>query len=329
MPSKHSKNAGDRGFQTYTETHHGGFGTMHQRVSGDSQLPFGHCALSLTPIDDAVVSPSGRLYSREAILDYLLQKTQEIKKLTRDYERQQVTDSTYRLLQQARTEQVKYITLSFKEILSRESVQAELNEQDRLVKAFTDNQDGVVTVLGKRPGTERTMDDIQKTDLLSNLKKTDRKRAIDDRERETKMAELQAISPWIPQFTPAAKSSALLLPPKRPLSPFSGRPLRTKDLIPIDLLRDNANASAGTAGITRFACPVSLKTITTQKVIVIKTTRTYMIESVAEQLAFKSMTCPITGKRFAMDDVIHLTPAASGFAASGKVEATKYRPNKN
>ena len=89
MPSRHSKNAGDRGFHTFKETHTNDFGTQKARLSTDSQLPFGYCPLSLAPIDEAVLSPSGRLYNREAILDYLLQKTQELKKHQVAYEKQQ------------------------------------------------------------------------------------------------------------------------------------------------------------------------------------------------------------------------------------------------
>ena len=59
MPSKHSKNAGDRGHYTYQEKKQSGVGSISQRVGSDSQLPFGHCPLSLNRIKEAVVSPSG------------------------------------------------------------------------------------------------------------------------------------------------------------------------------------------------------------------------------------------------------------------------------
>ena len=94
-----------------------------------------------------------------------------------------------------------------------------------------------------------------------------------------------------------------------------------------DLKRDDKSAGLGTAGNIKFVCPVSLKTITNQKVIVLKNTGTVMLESVAKDLAFKTMTCPTTGKKIKESDVIHLAQAASGFSASGSVEATKYRPN--
>lgn len=70
-------------------------------------------------------------------------------------------------------------------------------------------------------------------------------------------------------------------------------------------------------------------TITNQKVVLIKKTRVLMLESVAEALAYPTLRCPITGKSFNREDVIDIVPAASAFAASGKVEAKKYRPGFN
>jgi nitric oxide synthase-interacting protein len=93
MPTRHSKHSGDRGFYTFSELHSSDRfgGSRTERISGDSQLPFGYCPLSLVPIEEAVVSPSGRMYSREAILDYLVQKMQDIKRMTAAYEKQQVS----------------------------------------------------------------------------------------------------------------------------------------------------------------------------------------------------------------------------------------------
>lgn len=54
-----------------------------------------------------------------------------------------------------------------------------------------------------------------------------------------------------------------------------------------------------------------------------------MLESAFIDFALPTMTCPVTGTAFSTDDIIYLRQAATGFAASGKVEATVYRPNKN
>ncbi len=54
-----------------------------------------------------------------------------------------------------------------------------------------------------------------------------------------------------------------------------------------------------------------------------------MIENTAKELAYPSMTCPITGKSFEMGDVLELATAGSGFAARGNVEAKVHKPTIN
>ena len=71
------------------------------------------------------------------------------------------------------------------------------------------------------------------------------------------------------------------------------------------------------------------KTISSQKVVAIKKTHQIMLQSVAEQLAYPTLTCPVTGRGFLMTDVVPVAQVASGFASSGKVEAKKYRPSMN
>jgi nitric oxide synthase-interacting protein len=62
------------------------YGTTSARLSSDSQLPFGDCALSLSEALDPVATPSGHLYSREAIVEYLLTKTVEVRQARENYE---------------------------------------------------------------------------------------------------------------------------------------------------------------------------------------------------------------------------------------------------
>jgi hypothetical protein len=83
-----------------------------------------------------------------------------------------------------------------------------------------------------------------------------RKRHIDDTDNVTKLAELKRVSPWITQFTPTAAAHEISEPPRRPPSPFSGKGLRTKDLIPIDLRKESTAASSSSSTI-KFICPVS------------------------------------------------------------------------
>lgn len=218
MPSKHSKNAGDRSHFTYAEKQRSSFGSQSERLSADSQLPFGHCPFSLHPIDDGVISPSGRLYSREAILEYLLTKMKEIREENEAFIQQQKrqTEKTLESLRSA---------------------------EDLQIKNFEENQLGVGVIVNSN--------DVSKP--LESEYAISRKRLIDDTDKAEKTKSLQAVCPWIPQFTPSAEA-VVKPPPKRPPSPFSGRPLRAKDLIPVNLVREES--SAGNRAV-RFMCPIS------------------------------------------------------------------------
>jgi len=276
-------------YNTHTERQRCDSGSLKVRLGTDSQLPFGYCSISIHPVDDPVVSPSGHIYSREAILQYLLNKMQEIKDQQTSYENQQH---------------------------SRERQEVLKKEEETLKDAskFVETNDGVANVV-KRKATDA---ELQNSDLEL------RKKKIDEKERDVKMEELKKVNYWITQFTPSSDPAEIKEPPKRPSSPFSGRPLRAKDLIPIELIRDSSISN--NSSIVQFLCHVSKKNITNQKVILLKNTGALMIESVAQELAYPTMTCPITSKKFSKKDILEIVPAASAFSSSGKVEASKYRP---
>ena len=50
---------------TYEELKKNKYGSAEARFGVDSQLPFGYCHLTLGPVIEPVVTPSGHLYSRE------------------------------------------------------------------------------------------------------------------------------------------------------------------------------------------------------------------------------------------------------------------------
>ena len=165
-----------------------------------------------------------------------------------------------------------------------------------------------------------------------------RKRLIDDTSANERLSDLKRVSPWLVQFTPSANASELKAPPKRPLSPFSGEPLRAKDLLPITLSRDASSslddASTGAvagAGAVKFVCPVSLKPITSQPVVYLRGPGSHMLLSVLEELsvgpasAAEKLTCPLTSLPFKAEDAVVLKRAVSGFAETGDVTASTFR----
>lgn len=64
-----------------------GYGTTTARLNGISQYTFGDCALSLHSAEHhPVATPSGYIYEKAAILEYLLMKTRQLKKEKEEYE---------------------------------------------------------------------------------------------------------------------------------------------------------------------------------------------------------------------------------------------------
>ena len=59
----------------------------------------------------------------------------------------------------------------------------------------------------------------------------------------------------VPQFTPQAESTLIKMPSTRPSSPFSGQPLRAKDLIPIGLILESSGSNSNST--VKYLCPVS------------------------------------------------------------------------
>ena len=245
MP-KHSKNTAIGHHCSYHEKKKADSGTITQRLGVDSQLPFGYCALSLEPCIDPVVSPSGHMYSKESILEYLLVKTQEIKKLQELYE-----------IQQSKIERENSVLMA--------------SEQSNAITLFVKKEDGVII-----SSSSSSSNGIKRKEVASGgsgngpvvvvsdeLKK--KAKLVDETSIEEKRANLKEVCPWIPQFTPAAPEAPI---PKeailqRPASPCSGQPLRIKDLVPVNLVREAGDAGPGSrrmdsnAATVRYLDPVT------------------------------------------------------------------------
>mmetsp|Transcript_9663 Transcript_9663/g.17581 ORF Transcript_9663/g.17581 Transcript_9663/m.17581 type:complete len:263 (-) Transcript_9663:103-891(-) len=232
------------------------YGTTTARLSTDSQLQFGDCALSVTAAVDPVATPSGHVYSREAIVEYLMSKTKEIKQAKQNYQ-------AYLDKQQSKQDEEK-----------KES-------QSQAIVAFEGKQKATNEASKKRPASNP----------------------------------LASTSYWLSEFQPEHTDQVPEPPPERPLSPFSGEPLRLKDLHPLTFERSSDG---------KVQCAVSHKTITTQPVIALK--EHVVLEEVFDSLVKDSMVCPITGRKLKKKHILRLQKARSGFASSGSVVAKKYRP---
>jgi len=267
------------------------YGTKKVRLGKDSQIPFGYCYLSLQPAKEPVVSPSGHVYSKPVICEYMLEKIKELKKQRKAYDAQENAKS--------QAESMRKTEVDGKE------VKAFLAIQDDPTNSNSTSNDGF----------KKTEDEISR----SNKRRA--REIFDGDTREKKRRALERVSYWLPSAAPDAGPEKIKKPPKRPPSPITGAPLRMKHLTPATLSFDPEDKNV-------IICPVSKKRITSQQCVLIKTTGHVILKSVFDKIKKddEKLSCPVTGESIRESDVLSLVRAGSSFAASGKVMAEKWRP---
>ncbi len=247
--------------------------------------------------------PSGHIYSREAIISYLLTKTQELKEQKQKYETQLKIDKAKQI--------------------EKERVE----EHEKQAAFLTADQKSAVQL-------------SQQSHNISF--KQSLKRKIDIETKEEGKKKLKCTSYWLSESQPEEYTEEMKedeirknIPRDRPSSPMTGNyPLRMKDLVPITLQRESKNGREGgdsaandVASIgSKCLCAVSNKVISTQQAVAIKKTGAVILEDIFLKIVKPQMVCPVTGKKFKEKDILYLKKCASGFAASGQVVATKYKP---
>jgi len=232
-----------------------------------------------------VVTPSGHIYSKEAIYEYLLVKKEELNKARKAWEKEQ----------------------------AEQNKSDEKKKEAEKIKQFIETETRVSSRKRKPVDKEAKMKEF----LYQPHKKGEV--ILEPKTKKEKIEDLKRTSFWLPQFTPAAKRQKLEKPPKRPLSPFSSKPLRMKDLVPLKLKVLDPKAKE-----KKFVCMVSGKEITYQDTVYIKSTGILMLKTLYTQLAEPTMICPVTSKPFKKKHVVHIKSDGSGFASTGNVIAKKW-----
>ena len=289
-----------------------GWGTQSTRLTTASHLPFGRCCLGLSPIDDgdAVATPSGHVYSREAIVNYLLTKNGELRRMREEHERLRLGVEDRRVEweeRQGRARRNAFVRKDQGAMSSSSSTALVVQEAEAVipVRGSGTSAGGSGTGIGGR--AENSLAHVSYWLASSQPRRGGGGGGDGDFDY---VREIAALPPP---------------PPDRPASPMSGEPLRLKQLIPLHLVHEEGGAATG-GNDGRVLCAVSHKAITTQPAIVIKSTGHVMLKSVYEELAVPTMTCPVTGRKFKEKDVLELARGRSGYAASGEVVAKKYNP---
>ncbi|KAL1116990.1 hypothetical protein AAG570_004318 [Ranatra chinensis] len=90
--TRHARNCTAGAVYTYYEkkkdAEASGYGTQNRRVGKDSVKDFDCCCLTLQPCSNPVITPDGYLFDKEAILEYIITKKNEISRKMKEYERQ-------------------------------------------------------------------------------------------------------------------------------------------------------------------------------------------------------------------------------------------------
>ncbi|CAM9216970.1 unnamed protein product [Pylaiella littoralis] len=329
MPQKHAKNnCASKCFNHWERNEaadEGHYGTRKVRLGGDSQQTFGHCSLCVHPAVEPMATPSGHVYCKECIVEFLLTKTQQLKRQREAFEAQEKSQATDKV-----TEESSRRVEATNEFLTTQH-QLVVAKQQPTTSQASDKSEGKGKKRGREeqtPVTPATEGKGKKKDEVVQKELTQRAILKTKKDRQE---QLRTTSWWLPQFQPEGVKEVIKQPPKRPASPMSGAPLRPKDLIPVIFTMDSekemtAHISGGDGNRGSIICPVTRKGIISQKAVLIKRTGHVMLEDAAKQFALPTMTCPVTGEKFKTKDLVPLVNGGTSFTASGQVEVTKYAP---
>lgn len=291
MP-RHSKNAGGMGSEglRYHERQALGFGTMTERLGKETVKDFDHCALSLSPALDPVVTPEGVLYDREHILRCLLHQKKNIVRQTKAWEAQAAKDK------------------------SKAELEGEARRAEAIERFHRENQmggararpaDGEVL-----PDVDPASDDAPVPYAAEQLKAA----RLDAPETKTMNAF------WLPSKTPTADPNAAPKPSTETTCPTTSKRLRMKDLVDVKWTRAPEEESRE-PGKNKYMCPVTRKTFTNAtQVLILRPSGDAVSEEAYKVVIAKDGVHD--GKR--VKGMIRLQKGGSGYAGSGtQVESKK------
>lgn len=297
MPRK-SQGVGDRHYYTNEERKLIGFVTTKKDVLGaDAFLPFGYCCLSLKAPKDPVATPEGFIYDKEFILQYLMDQKKELTAQLEQFEYQERKKLTKKRMEE-HAEATKDTRAFF------EAEQRLLSKDSR--------HDAAVQMQGAE-------EEESKTDKFGLSAKGEKMRELIHIDRQ----DFRKGSFWCAEETKTAKDAELKKPDTVPKCPMSGKKLRLKELIPLNLEVADEELLKQGGGRGMYRCAVSKKSITHQKVVVIKPTGVVLLEAMLKDCVYPTMTCPITSKKITKKDILNLQAGGTAFSAHNEVEAKK------
>jgi nitric oxide synthase-interacting protein len=260
---------------TYHEKKALGFGTVKERIGKDSHGNFYDCLLTLQPAVDPMITPEGYLYSRETLLENLLQQKKAIKKKMAAYEAQQQDEQ------------------------QKAAEQAQVESEAKLIAFDRQNHMGISSKTAQKiqdaiTAEAATMHDAKGAKAVVNIK-----------DNEVKMKQMKAF--WLPSQQSESKD-LMQKPDSATYCPASGKKLRLKDCVAVKFTR----VREGESGL--YMDPVTLETFTNaSKLVVIAPTGDVVSEETYQKCI--KPDGEFKGKKVGPSDIIRVKNGGTGFAA--------------
>jgi len=283
-----------------------GWGTETRTLDSDSMKDIDACSLTLQPCATPLVSPSGVLYDKQALIEYILARKKEIERETKAWEAQQQSDERSVQAAAAATQQSR-----IEEFVAQQEglSQADLRARAAAAVGSASSSSG-----GGGSGSSKSV--VSAAYMGRVLLSDQGKHAADT-------------SFWAPSQTPDAKHR-LEKPDSVVRCPITNEPLRLKAMLEASFTPahegDEHEALVGKAANERYICPLTKKALSNvNPACVLRPSGKVVSLACVKDFIKKDMIDPFTDPptKLREKDIIELRCEGTGFAARTKESALK------
>lgn len=274
------------------------YGTVSQRLAGHSQYQLGFCALSITSLKSEKIgmcTPSGYLYSEQAIIEYMLTKTKEVKTQQIAYEMQQQ---------------------KFQEALH-------FSESNRKKMKLADDFESAQKVVNKKTKLMNDDDELQKA--RKDIKRTSywlatSQNAVDENNETTTMIELPPDRPLSP-FTQTPLRRKEIWPVQLSWNQRSS----TTDVLICAISQKSISSQQAIVYWTDKSKPGTIVLESVYNDLIGKDKFSSHATNEKDPNGTSKLVCPLTSRKIKF--IRYLQRSGSSFASSGQnVQVQQYRP---
>uniref|UniRef100_A0A914Z5U8 Uncharacterized protein n=1 Tax=Panagrolaimus superbus TaxID=310955 RepID=A0A914Z5U8_9BILA len=127
---------------------------------------------------------------------------------------------------------------------------------------------------------------------------------------------------WDPAISASLKEGTITKPDKTIRNPYTQKPLKYKDLLPVVFTAIDETLSHA----QRYMCPVTRDVLTNSTKCCYLKTSSRVVNAACIEMILKDGSDPINGKPLTKDDVISMHRGGTGYARTNMLKANLYRP---